>query len=1362
MVDRSRFFRFVPALSLCCVLQVAQARISQVTPAPGDPLGPLDNIQLQLSPPMSVDEFVQLGQLIEIRDEQRGFLYWNPSPVGQPPYETVFLIPLVDNYPWITASRVRIELKADSSVADTVTLEMYHTEWPFVCSDCEWIGESQPYSLQLQGEASEMVDLLPMELDRDGMVDLTLVARDRIVMLGLVDCAGTPQAQGLGGELLSNWSVDRRMSTISLSGHQGQGFVLNTGGQEEQITLFLRTGPDDVPQFEQMVLEEEIFTESPKLALAYRARPDHLCQDLLVANRGGELILYPNAGDCSGLLPDSAEVLLSGLGDPLDMLMLHGQQYPAEGDTDYLLLLESSPEPLKMAGWDGEQMHIVWTAETAVAEGLQHLERWNDFDPQYMPDVIAWREDGRVVVFSNIDPVEDRVDVSTWTYPEPLHDVESIAGGGVLFAGHSGIRLHEDPRSPEGVDLLSDGAIPAPPSRLRVFDANADGDHDMAVLYQDGRLNLYLDEVVGVHQLTVPDTLYYLQVPVGEEPVRTVEFHNRSVAAEIELTLSDPPVDPGFPFSWSNPGVTTLFPGDSLLVEVTYHAEAVDDSCYGSGQFSVAWNVPGCQQHYNEAVALCAQAGFSEMTASGDSLFLGTSCGGHEDCEDGCPGDTLWISNEGDAWLRVGLPEVLPSGDDSTSAPESFCVTVDTLNIQPGDSAALPLYFCPPMEEPWPWLQSAILRLAGNAPADFGDTVHVDLTGLLECPYPPYFTGGLPSLNEDQAQVVDLGPLIEDPDGPLDQVLLAVEGVVGTEGQLPDSVLQVGWQAGFELNLEPQSHANSDLYPELGLALLLTDSSHNETRDTLTVTILPADDPPVVLLFPPEEGGAREGALLELEFNWVEVDGDSTEREFLLSLDAEHTQPVQTVDVPEGGSWTWSWTPQVGDSADYSGELWWRFSILDLGTPEGYLARAEGRLVLYTRPPAVPMVEDQDYLLDFRDWTFYPGADTEGWQAEIEALLGHGAQDPDSVIQITATDPLAVLLQPAGDVNSALFPGLGLRFRLDDPGGGSHLDTLALEIEPADDPPRLVEAPAGVTELHEGAEYLLNWVAEEVDGDAFSGSLTVSPDAQHQDPLAQASFDEGHLSAAISLAPQLGDSLRFGGQLHWRFSAADTSTAMQLATEVTGVFTLRQAGGDPGLSLLDAPPTRMYYGDTLEFVLRIDAGGWGYAGPLTLAGELDGVERVRHDWDWLELPAGVELDTSMTVGLPLAGACSCWRIELSTGNPADDPADNEHEGCVDLFVQPVGVTPNVCTPNGDGFNDRCVFDFGDLPPSVRFRLEIYDLNGRRVLARSLPTGDRRYEWDAAPGGHPLLPGVYPFVMLDGNRVIQRGQVGVAR
>ena len=91
----------------------------------------------------------------------------------------------------------------------------------------------------------------------------------------------------------------------------------------------------------------------------------------------------------------------------------------------------------------------------------------------------------------------------------------------------------------------------------------------------------------------------------------------------------------------------------------------------------------------------------------------------------------------------------------------------------------------------------------------------------------------------------------------------------------------------------------------------------------------------------------------------------------------------------------------------------------------------------------------------------------------------------------------------------------------------------------------------------------------------------------------------------------------------------------------------------------------------------------------------------------------------------------------------------------------IRVGPNPFTPNNNGFNDFVRFDFSAADAVTGYKVQVFDMNGKRV--RSLSSdGQPEIIWDGTDtGGSVLKPGIYLYIIERNNRVVRRGSVTLA-
>ncbi|HEX9654835.1 MAG TPA: CARDB domain-containing protein, partial [bacterium] len=91
----------------------------------------------------------------------------------------------------------------------------------------------------------------------------------------------------------------------------------------------------------------------------------------------------------------------------------------------------------------------------------------------------------------------------------------------------------------------------------------------------------------------------------------------------------------------------------------------------------------------------------------------------------------------------------------------------------------------------------------------------------------------------------------------------------------------------------------------------------------------------------------------------------------------------------------------------------------------------------------------------------------------------------------------------------------------------------------------------------------------------------------------------------------------------------------------------------------------------------------------------------------------------------------------------------------------LAVRPNPFTPNDDGFNDLAVFDFGELILQQP-QLKILKFNGSQLATLTQPR-NFSFEWNGRDdNGREQHPGIYLYILTDGDRRVASGYVVLAR
>ncbi len=1107
-----------------------------VEPASGEVLSSdLQYLTLNFDPPIDDAELAMLGAHYELRDMQHGLLYASPMPVGfEEPYDQVLLI-FQDNYEWTPGGQIHLEIiPPDLDPPGTIT--RLHAEWTYACDGCGWMAESEGYNLSLFGVNDEILDMLPTDLDRDGDLDLALIARERIIWLGLDPLYDGVVSQSLGVRNLDRPLQTREARNASYSGRAGQEILLYSTGQDEHVTIFRRSGSGDTLWFEPEQISGESFAMSPMLMLPVGTSGGHLCNDLLVATRGGSLMLYPSYDDCSGIDMSSGVELLDDLGTPLSIVEFPGRRFNGTTYQDIIAVLDDAYNQLHIYGYDGESLDelLEWRHSGHV---YQSLLAWNNYGDSAI-DLMLYNSDGEFCLLEDLDG--DTPEPGSWRLDHNVYHAQCGQRGELLLATDGGVLSIPDPsQSSDSHTLIASESMGGSAVRhLRLCDANLDGDQDLVVLMDDGSVHLVCNEVIGTRQLAYTDSLAMQHLLPGETSTVTLYVRNEGAEAPIELTIDAAPADS--PVQWDAYSDSSFEPDEVASLEISYTADAELDTIY-TDLLTMDWTVTGSGRINHTSVVLLVSGGETGLVWSTDHVAFDPVCEVWPEgaCEPDCPTATVRLSCPATVKGRL---ELLGITATSENAAAGFCTTAATTILYPGQSLDLPLYFCPfdNSQRPLQVNGSLIVEIVNPT----GDTSFgLPLTGVIQCE-DPWFAGELPDLLEDVPQVIDFSSLIGDDDDPASALILTIEDVVGTNGEAAGDVLVYSEVENLRVQLSPALNANSELYPDLALALRLGDAAGNFTRDTLAVFIQAVDDVPVLQESPPEE--FVEGRTAQLAF---------------------------TVFDPDAHGLNCSAIVRTGD-------------------------------------------------------------DSEG--------------------------------------TAIAFSGLST------------------------------------------ASTLIEWDVEP------------------------------------------GDSLRFGS-LEWSLTAMGS-----LPFDASGSCILRTAEADLALELQNSLPQSLTFGDTLELDLAIDLVQGPWNGMLAVTVSQNGTQVFYRNLGQVLLVSGsLDLDPVYLV-MPLSQGSVEWQAELLVSGGREELTGNLISGTVAVRAFEYAVRPRIFTPNGDGTNDLGVFDFGSVAARDQHRVELYDLSGQRLIRATLPAGTFVWSWDGRVNGHPVLPGVYPYIMYDGNQVLARGTVGVAR
>jgi gliding motility-associated-like protein len=111
--------------------------------------------------------------------------------------------------------------------------------------------------------------------------------------------------------------------------------------------------------------------------------------------------------------------------------------------------------------------------------------------------------------------------------------------------------------------------------------------------------------------------------------------------------------------------------------------------------------------------------------------------------------------------------------------------------------------------------------------------------------------------------------------------------------------------------------------------------------------------------------------------------------------------------------------------------------------------------------------------------------------------------------------------------------------------------------------------------------------------------------------------------------------------------------------------------------------------------------------------------------------------------------------------PEMDETNNRAEITIEVIAALLTVSPNPFTPNGDGYNDVCRFNFRGMN-ITNPEVTIYQFNGNKVISLTQAYGSE-ITWNGKNDkGKIQMPGVYMYVIKDGTRQLRNGTAVLAR
>ncbi|MFZ5515774.1 MAG: carboxypeptidase regulatory-like domain-containing protein [Candidatus Zhuqueibacterota bacterium] len=144
------------------------------------------------------------------------------------------------------------------------------------------------------------------------------------------------------------------------------------------------------------------------------------------------------------------------------------------------------------------------------------------------------------------------------------------------------------------------------------------------------------------------------------------------------------------------------------------------------------------------------------------------------------------------------------------------------------------------------------------------------------------------------------------------------------------------------------------------------------------------------------------------------------------------------------------------------------------------------------------------------------------------------------------------------------------------------------------------------------------------------------------------------------------------------------------------------------------------------------------------------------------LPIDAEMEIAGNVAFQTSGSHRL-RVTVDPDNKIReaDESNNSAEIVINVIEGELIVRSNPFTPNGDGINDEVAFNFEKIAVT-KPSLTLFDVSGRSITALT-EYHSYKFTWDGRDRyGNQTQPGVYLYLLKDGEKVVANGYVVIAR
>lgn len=294
--------------------------------------------------------------------------------------------------------------------------------------------------------------------------------------------------------------------------------------------------------------------------------------------------------------------------------------------------------------------------------------------------------------------------------------------------------------------------------------------------------------------------------------------------------------------------------------------------------------------------------------------------------------------------------------------------------------------------------------------------------------------------------------------------------------------------------------------------------------------------------------------------------------------------------------------------------------------------------------------------------------------------------------------------------------------------------------------------------VREGSGLRVTVTASDAEGDALRLDAAGLPAFVS---VVRISDAELQLLATPPVGTVVSEACQLFGPL--QLNAAETAAALPETTTVAVPLYVKWEGPDLAVTLVQVPASGEL-DRLLAFSGRVENVGAMAMGACEITLWLSDAQDQQVAGQAVSvssLAPGETFDLPEVAYTPTQPGRYCAHIAVTEGRDLD-PDNNTAVQCLNVDAGPLVVSPNVVTPNGDGYNDRILFHMANQA-AQQPRVRIYELAGALVYESTSLDGLRNLWWDGRDrDGRQVPPGSYLYVIDEGGREVAKGVCGVIR